>query len=165
MTAAPAPADVAVAITPCPPHDHDGEAGNAVVEFLAVTLILLVPIVYLVLVLGQVQAAAFAVDGAAREAVRAFSTAGDDDDAAARAVAAVALALEDQGFDPDRAADVLTLTCSDGACGAPGSTVTAAVDLDVVLVGVPEAMVDAVPLSVPVGSVATATVDPFTGGS
>ena len=42
------------------------DAGNAIIEFLAVTVLLLIPILYLVLVLGRLQAATFAADGAAR---------------------------------------------------------------------------------------------------
>ena len=67
------------------------DAGNAVVEFLAVTVLFLVPIVYLVLVLGRLQAATFAAQGAAREAGRAFTTAAGPDDGARRAAASVGL--------------------------------------------------------------------------
>ena len=74
------------------------DAGSAVIEFLAVTLLLLVPIVYLVLVLGRLQAATFAAEGAAREAGRAFTTAVGPDEGSRQAVAAVHLALSDQGF-------------------------------------------------------------------
>ena len=53
------------------------DEGRAIVEFIAVGLLVLVPIVYLVVTLGRVQAAAFAVSTAAREAGRAFTTAPD----------------------------------------------------------------------------------------
>ena len=51
------------------------DAGNAIVEFLGAALLLLVPLVYLVLVLGRLQAATFATAGAAREAARAYTAA------------------------------------------------------------------------------------------
>ena len=140
-----------------------GDEGSAVVEFLGVTLVLLVPVVYLVLVLAQIQAAAFAVDGAAREAARAFVT--SEVDPADRAVAAVALAFEDQGLDPTDAPDALSLTCSDPGCSTPGSTVTAEVALDVTLIGVPSFVADVVPLAVPVSSVAIVPVERFVAGS
>lgn len=139
----------------------DREAGTAIVEFLGIALILLVPIVYLVLVLGRIQAAAFAVDGAAREAARAITTAEDDVAATERALAAVSLSLRDQGLTQDPA-DVLAVTC-DGACRTPGSTVTVDVVVDVVLPGVPGWLADAVPLSVPVTATATGAVDSYVG--
>ena len=45
-------------------------------EFLGVSLVLLVPLVYLVLVLGRIEAATFAVEGAAREAARVYVAVG-----------------------------------------------------------------------------------------
>lgn len=128
--------------------------GSAVVEFLGVTLVLLVPVVYLVLVLAQLQGAAFAVDGAAREATRAYVTSSTDD-AEARALAAAGLALEDQGVDPEDS--LLTLTC-DGRCDGPDGVVTAHVEADVRLVGVP-AFVDA--LTVPVSASASMPTERF----
>lgn len=137
------------------------DAGSAIVEFLGISLVLLVPLVYLALVLGEFQAAAFAVDGAAREAVRAVITADDADDAAARASAAVEIALADQGVDAD-AADVLTVRCP-GDCPEPGSTVDVLVRVDVDLPGVPSFVSDAVPLSVPVSATASGVVDTYVG--
>lgn len=138
-----------------------GDEGSAVVEFIGASVLLMVPLVYLVLVLGQIQAAAFAADGAAREAARAMVT-GPPEDRDARSVAAVGLALADQGIDPAQAAGALTVRCS-AACTAPGSTVTVQVDLAVGLVGAPRAWTDRLPASVAVSSVATGTVDRWTG--
>lgn len=139
--------DVGPDVSPAPRPD----AGNALVEFLGVALVLLVPLVYLVLVLGRMQAGAFAVDGAAREAVRAVLAAprthADPEDAAQ---AAVAIALADQGFVQD---DALTLAC-DPACGRPGAQVAARVELAVDLPLVPAFLRDAVPLSVPTSATA-----------
>lgn len=135
------------------------DAGSAVVEFLGVALLLLVPTVYLVLVLGRMQAAAFAVDGAAREAVRAFVTADDVEAGGQRATAAVALALADQGLDPATARDGLGLACDRPDCLAPGAVVTARVAVDVALPGVPGWLQGVVPLQVPVTASATGAVD------
>ena len=136
-----------------------GDAGSAIVEFLGVALILLVPVVYLALVLGRLQAATFAVDGAAREAVRAVTTAEDAASAGERATAAVDLALGDQGFDGDLA-DTLTIEC-DGPCLAPGTAVTARVEVAVPLPGVPGWLQGVVPLEVPVSAAATGVVDTY----
>ena len=139
------------------------DRGNAVVEFLAVTLLLLVPIVYLVLVLGRLQAATFAAEGAAREAGRAFTTAAGPDDGGRRAVAAVHLALADQGFGAIDAAGALGLECSTDPCLTPGSSVLVRVAFDVELPGVPGFVRSAVPLSVPVSAEHVAPVDRFAG--
>lgn len=161
------------------------DAGSAIVEFLGVSLVLLVPTVYLVLVLGALQRAAFAVDGAAREAVRAWTTTsahaqaaddGDDDapgapgdppgaaetgDPAARALAAVGIALADQGL-PSPTPQTLSMTCAPD-CRTPGSRLTATVEVEVTLPGVPAWLADVVPLVVPVSASATSSLDAFGG--
>lgn len=148
----------AAAATPAG-RDHP-EAGSAVVEFLGGSLLLLVPVVYLVLTLAQLQAGAFAVDGAAREAARALVTTADADDGAARAVAATGLALSDQGLDPALAEDALTVRCTPD-CRSPGAAVIVTVQVPVPLPLVPGWLSGAVPLAVPVSATATSTVDPF----
>ncbi|NLE72241.1 MAG: pilus assembly protein [Actinomycetales bacterium] len=138
-----------------------GDEGSALVEFLGVTLVLLVPVVYLVLVLGRVQAATFAVDAAAREAARVVVTsAGDRTGTGAdeRVAAAVGLALADQGLrDAPTAVDV---ACA-GECLAPGTSVTVTVSVDVALPGVPGWLQEVVPLAVPVSATTTAEVDTY----
>lgn len=140
--------------------DH-GDEGNAVVEFLAVTLLLLIPIIYLVLVVGRLQAATFAAEAGAREAGRAFTSSAGPDDGARRAVAAVALALEDQGFGSVDAAGALALACSGDPCLLPGSSVRVRVAFDVDLPGVPSFVRAVVPLAVPVSAEQVAPVDEF----
>lgn len=132
------------------------DAGNAIVEFLGVALLLLVPVVYLALTLGRLQATTFAVDGAAREAARAVATADDAASAERRVLAAVRLALADQGVGADPA-DATTVTC-DGDCLAPGATITVRVATDVPLPGT-DWLQGAVPLAVPVTATATAVRD------
>lgn len=139
------------------------DSGSAVVEFLGVTLLLLVPVVYLVLVLGRLQAAAFAVDGAAREAVRVAVAATSDSEAGDRAVAAVGLALQDQGFPSGAATDALSLACAAEPCLTADATITATVAIDVDLPLVPGWLQDVVPLSIPVSGDATGRVDTFVG--
>lgn len=140
-----------------------GDGGNAVVEFLGVALVLLVPTVYLVLVLGRIQAGTFAVEGAAREAARVYVAAPDAPTGAARAVTAVGVALDDQGFD-DPAADALTMACSATPCLTPGAQVQATVTVRVPLPFVPSFVRDVVPLEVPVSAQRSAPVDAFRVG-
>ncbi|GAB7193282.1 hypothetical protein NUM3379_39910 [Kineococcus sp. NUM-3379] len=136
------------------------EEGSAPVEFLAVGVLLLVPLLYLVLCLGRVQAATFAAEGGAREAARIVAATVDGGAAEARAAAAVALAARDQGFDVD-GARVLRLECAAEPCGAPGALVAARVRLDVDLPLVPAWLGARVPARVPVEVVRVAAVDRF----
>jgi hypothetical protein len=122
------------------------------VEFLAASLLLLLPVLYLVLVLGRLQAATFAAEGAAREAGRSFTTSATVDAAPARAVASVRIALDDQGFEDVDAASALELACSTTPCLAPGSDVTVRVAFDVALPAVPAAVQSVVPLAIPVSA-------------
>lgn len=133
-----------------------GDDGSAVVEFLGASLLLLVPVVYLVVTLGAVQAATFAVEGAAREAARAAVTSEPHGELVA---AAVRLALQDQGVD---AVPEVVVSCS-ADCRTAGTTVTVTVDLRVSLPGVPAVLQGAVPAAVPVGASVTAPVDAFSG--
>ena len=52
-------------------NDVRDERGAATVEFLGLTLVLLIPVVYLMIYVSQVQAAAFASVAAADQAVKA----------------------------------------------------------------------------------------------
>ncbi len=146
---------------------HSPDDGNAIVEFLAVALLLLVPTVYLVLVVGRLQSAAFAVDGAAREAVRATvatasqGTPGDKDlDPATAATAAVRIALADQALDSPNA---LSLTC-DPSCTAPQAQVVAHVSVEVPLPLLPPVIGDRIPLNIPVTAHASGEIDTFISG-
>jgi len=133
--------------------------GNAVVEFLGLAVTLLVPLVYLVLVLGRLQAGTFAADAASRDAARVYASAATADAGAARAVSTVGVALRDQGFDSDPAA-ALRLGCS-ARCLQPGSEVEAVVEVRVPLPFVPAFVRSAVPLEIAVSAEHTALVDDY----
>lgn len=77
---------------------HSNDRGNAIVEFLGVGIVLLLPLIYLVLAVFEVQRNLFAVKEAAREAGRALATADSLDSGVARARYAADLALQDQGL-------------------------------------------------------------------
>src|SRR5690606_24026250 len=145
------------------------------VEFLGVSLLLLVPLVYLVVAMAQVQAGSFAAEIAAREAARAAVVGGVaalEDGAtlnsalaagARRADAVTALTVEDFGLGHD-AAEV-RLACSSTPCFRPGSDITAEVTIEVTLPGVPAMVAEWMPLSVTVSSTSTSAVDGFASGS
>ena len=99
-----------------------GDAGNAVVEFSTLAVLLMVPLVYVLLSVFEVQRASFGVTEAARQAGRAYATADDPAQGRARAAAAAALAMRDQGLECDG--------CLTGLTGslAPDAQVTATVE-------------------------------------
>lgn len=136
------------------------ERGDAVVELLGAALLLLLPLLYLVVTLGRVQAGAFAVEAAAREAARAVVTAESSAAGAARAEAAVGIALADQGFGADVPRH-LTLGCAADPCLTPDAEIVVEVRARVPLPLVPAFAQDAVPLAVPVAARHVAVVDRY----
>ena len=144
-TPAPAPAPTAVTMTDSTrvrvasalrdiTHRMAAERGSAVLEFTFLALLLLVPVVYLVLTLAQLQGASFAVVGAADQAAKVYVDAPDQRTADAAARQAVRIALEDFGFSPELSA--VEITC-DPQCLTPGSSVRVAVELTVPLPLIP----------------------------
>ena len=82
------------------PSDAD-DAGSAIIEFVFVAVLVMVPLVYLVVAVAGVQRSELAVSQAAREAGRAFATSDSAAEAYGRARAAVRIALDDQGLPDD----------------------------------------------------------------
>ncbi len=142
------------------PGRLQGDGGSALVEFCFLAVLLLVPVVYLVLTLGRLQAAAFATEGAAREAGRAFVTGADEASGRERAAAAALIAFSDQGFD-DQRLEVIDIECSGDPCLAPDSRVVVHATLQVVLPAVPRLVDRLVPARVRVDATHVATVDRF----
>lgn len=103
------------------------DRGTAIVEFVWLAILLLVPLLYVVLAAFDTQRAAYAASAAARSASRAFVTAPDQSTAYVRAEAAARLAFSDQGI--DTATFSLTIRCQPDPqrCLAPGSVVAAEV--------------------------------------
>jgi hypothetical protein len=141
-------------------REAGAEDGNAVVEFLGVALLLMVPLVYLILTLGQIQAAAFAAEGAAREAGRIVVRADSLSEGAARAGAAVELAFSDQGIEVS-ADDALLFSCELDPCLSPGGRIVVHVAMAVGLPGIPAFVRGVVPAEVPVSAEYVAVVDEF----
>ena len=80
----------------CPP----GDGGNAVIEFVFVAVVVLVPLVYLVVSVAQLERSRLAASNAARDIGRAIATAGPGDDPGVAADAALRIALRGQGLGP-----------------------------------------------------------------
>lgn len=136
-----------------------GESGSAVVEFVFLAVLLLIPVVYLILTLGRVQAASYAVSTAAREAGRAYVTTPTGAAPRARAEAAANLAYADQGFDSGR----IRVRCAADPCLTPEARIEVDAEIDVPLPLVPAFLADAIPASVRVSGTYAVTVDRFRG--
>ena len=115
------------------------ESGSAVVEFVWLAILLIVPLLYIVVAAFDTQRTAYAASAAARSAGRAFVTAPDQQTGYARASAAARLAFLDQRV--DHAPDV-RITCRPDPrnCLTPGSVVTAEVHSSVALPLMPAAL-------------------------
>jgi Flp pilus assembly protein TadG len=73
------------------------EEGSALIELTWLGILLLIPMLWIILSVFEVQRGAFAVSGAARAAGRAYALAPTDAEGRQRAEAAAAQALADQG--------------------------------------------------------------------
>lgn len=134
------------------------EEGRAILEFIFLGILLLLPLTYLVLTAARLQAASFSASLAGREAGRAFVTARSDDEGFARARAAASLAFTDFAF--DRAAEV-AVSCDGSPCLRPEGSVTATATIAVALPLVPDFIAAHVPASVTISSTHVASVDRF----
>jgi Flp pilus assembly protein TadG len=96
--------------------------GSALVELVWLGILLLVPVLWIVLSVFEVQRGAFAVTSAARSAARAYALA--DTDAAGReqAKAAIRQALDDQGGEAQTF--TFDVGCDGGDCHRPGAVIT-----------------------------------------
>ena len=114
---------------------NTNEQGSAVVEFTFLALILMVPLVYFVITVGQIQGGSFAVVGAADQAAKVYVAQPDAASARAAAEQAVAIALADFGHGPGQAN--LAIACDPADCQAAGTAVTTTVNLSVPLPFIP----------------------------
>lgn len=95
--------------------------GTAAIEFVWLTLLLLVPFVYILIAVFDTQRASFGVSAASRSAARAFLQAPDAATGERRARVAADLALDDQGVDV--ASVQVSCLPGPGDCLQPGSSV------------------------------------------
>ena len=136
------------------------ERGSAVVEFVVLAVLMLIPLVYLVMMLARVQAGSYAVSQAAREAGRAYVTADVGEQAGARAEAAARIAFLDHSFETSGR---LAIACDGSPCLRPDGQVQTTATVRVPLPLVPSFVREVIPLSVPVSASHLSTVDRFRG--
>ena len=116
------------------------ERGTALVEVTLLSILLLVPLLYVVLAVFDVQRSAFALDAATRAAGRAYTLSPSQGEAVARARSAAAVAMADQGLDLGAASVVVSCRPDPRACLSPGSVVQVRMTLAVDLPLMPDAL-------------------------
>lgn len=109
------------------------EAGSALVELVWLGVLLLLPMLWIVMSVFEVQRGAFGVSSAARAAGRAYALAPDDATGRARAEEVARLALVDQGIDDPRFTLRVTCTPYPADCHRGTSVITVRIDSGVVL--------------------------------
>ena len=137
------------------------DAGSASIEFIAVGVLMLVPLVYLVLTISAVQAASLAVEGAARQASRVFVQAPDLSSAHEAAERAILVTLADYGVDASDAEVRITCTPNPSDCLTRRGFVTVDIATVVPLPLAPPVFDLDVPLGVTITSTATEQVSRF----
>jgi hypothetical protein len=116
------------------------ELGTALVELVWLSVLLLLPLVYVMVAVFDVQRASYGVSGAARAAARAYSLAPDEKSARGRAEAAASVALRDQGVEPSDVGLVVRCAPRPDNCLSPGSSISVDLSHQVVLPLAPDAL-------------------------
>lgn len=122
---------------------EDRERGTALIEFSWLAILLMVPLIYILISVFDVQKAAYGATAATRAAGRAFVLAPSVGAAQERARQAADVALRDQGLTLAEVGGI-DITCDRG-CLQPGSSVTIVIDTQVILPLAPEALGSARP--------------------
>lgn len=109
--------------------------GSATVEFIGLTVILLIPAIYLLITISQLQAAGYAAVAASDQAAKVVGHSPTAAQAESRAHQTVALTTENYELDPARTST--TIECSNAACTTPGTRISVHVSIEVPLPLVP----------------------------
>lgn len=104
------------------------EAGSALVELSWLAIVLLVPLIWIVISVFEVQQGAFATSAAARAAGRAYALAPDDATGASRADAVARQVLADQGTPGQEATVTVTCDAPGDNCHVGTSVITVRVE-------------------------------------
>jgi hypothetical protein len=111
-------------VTPTLVVRRRSEAGSVLVEVVWLSLLLLVPLVYLLISVFDVQRSSYGLSGAARAAARAYSLSPDEGSASNRARDAAAVALRDHDIAIDDVALRVRCAPTPSNCLAPGSLIS-----------------------------------------
>lgn len=114
---------------------HRNDHGSATVEFIALSVILLIPAIYLLVTISQLQAAGYAVVAASDQAAKTIAYTDNDSHAQSRAMQTVHLTAENYQLDPSTTNT--TIHCTNAPCTTPGTQITVNVSIDVPLPLIP----------------------------
>lgn len=101
--------------------------GSASLEFLTVGLLMLVPLIYVVVALGQIQHQALGAEAAARHVARAISLSSDA--ASAGSSASEVLSAVMAAYDLDASATSLSISCVPASASCPTAEATVRVSV------------------------------------
>jgi Flp pilus assembly protein TadG len=135
-----------------------GDEGNAIVEFVYLAILMMIPLTYLLLTVFRVQGASYAVSSATREAGRVFVTS-NSGDAEARATLAASIVMADSGLELDDRQ--VSIECSARPCLTPGANVDVVIGYDVELPFLPRFLDGALPATIHVEGRHLEVVDRF----
>lgn len=134
------------------------QRGSGLVEIVWMSVILLLPLLWVVLSVFEVQRGSFGVSGAARAAARAYALAPNDRVGELRAAAVARQALADQGLTDVPVRVTVTCTPYPRDCHSGTSVITVRVDSSVTLPLLPDVLGSGAPTfrlsadhSVPIG--------------
>jgi Flp pilus assembly protein TadG len=116
------------------------DRGSALVELSWLGILLILPMLWIVMSVFEVQRGAFGISAAARAAARAYALAPDDSTGLARARAAARVALDDQGLRDVKPVVDVSCTPYPGDCHQAASVITISVHSRVVLPLMPTAL-------------------------
>ena len=107
------------------------DSGSALIEFVVLAAVMLIPAMYLIVTLGAVQSAVFAADGLARDIARIHATHAPGQ-AQQRQEQLIGLTQHSYGLSTTPRVDV---RCSSDPCATPGGTIDATVSIPVPIPG------------------------------
>ncbi|KRB77009.1 hypothetical protein ASE01_09600 [Nocardioides sp. Root190] len=116
------------------------ERGSGLVEIVWMSIVLLLPLLWIVLSVFEVQRGSFGVSGAARAAARAYALAPSDAAGEKRAAAVARQALADQGLDDVPVRVTISCTPHPNRCHSGTSVITVRIDSAVTLPLLPDVL-------------------------
>jgi hypothetical protein len=144
-----------------PRSNPSPDEGSAAIEVLVLGVLLLVPLVYLVLTVAALQGAAFAAEGAARQAARSIALGATDSQGRGAADAAAAVALADWHVPASAARIEVRCTPDPADCATARGTVDVRVRVAAALPLLPPAVALDAPGSVAVDARSVQRVSMF----
>lgn len=114
---------------------HRNDDGSATVEFIGLSIILLIPAIYLLVTISQLQAAGYAAVAAADQAAKTIAYTAEETQAEDRAISTVHLTVENYHLDPSTTQ--IDIDCSNSPCTTPGTQIRVNVSIDVPLPLIP----------------------------